>query len=458
MTGAAGAGCGRGRPPPLRWRLGALAPLLAAAGGAAAAGAPAAAGGESPLQIALRALGGQGRGAEVLSELRKLRNSRSVLQDVDALYSVTGAVEQAMREAYEGGSGATANEFHEDQNASAAPRGTEARRRPGNFHGVKSHSYYVGAISEAHPSMPLQAVQSIVASEWYHPGLTAKAVWCTRDCGAAGFPLARRLDENFAAIRREVDAFWRDPAAAAELRGVGSHTTQFDRLIAGNGTWVDVRLWRGRAFNRRLCERHFRVICAIVEASPEIWTNPWSHVLLSVLLHDSWVPFHQGHTNGQLTYHLPVRVPRAGGAAELAVVDRGGTLADDKAFRGAIFSHPEERTVTWTEGRTLVFDDSFTHAVRFRSVPVVGESAPPAADPAVSGTGKSVRSSPGPAVGAASASGRTDDARIVLLMRGWHPEMTSKEREALREFIRRGGEEDPEGYEMLPISSSAFQL
>ena len=43
-----------------------------------------------------------------------------------------------------------------------------------------------------------------------------------------------------------------------------------------------------------------------MEASPEIWTNPWSHVLLSVLEPDSWVPFHQGHSNGQLTYHVPV--------------------------------------------------------------------------------------------------------------------------------------------------------
>ena len=35
----------------------------------------------------------------------------------------------------------------------------------------------------------------------------------------------------------------------------------FDQLIKGNGSWQDLRLWRGRSFDRRLCERHFRVTC-----------------------------------------------------------------------------------------------------------------------------------------------------------------------------------------------------
>eukprot|EP00913_Durusdinium_trenchii_P024046 g22584.t1 len=186
-------------------------------------------------------------------------------------------------------------------------------------------------------------------------------------------------------------------------KGVGAHTTSFDRLIAGNGTWQDVRLWRGRAFDRQLCDRYFRVTCSLVEASPEVWTNPWSHVLISILMPNSWVPFHQGHTNGQLTYHLPVMLPEAG--AELALLERGGTLAEQ-----------ETGTVSWTLGRTLVFDDSFTHAVRYRH-----------------------------AWSEAHSSGGAP--RMLLLMRAWHPELEMKERMALREFIRRGGEEEPEGYE-----------
>lgn len=37
--------------------------------------------------------------------------------------------------------------------------------------------------------------------------------------------------------------------------------------------------------------------------------------------------------------------------------------------------------------------------------------------------------------------------RMLLLTRAWHPELDAKERSALREFIRRGGEEEPDGYE-----------
>jgi len=289
--------------------------------------------------------------------------------------------------------------------------------------------YYVNEISKKIPTLTRAAVESIVASEWYHPGLTANAVWCNGGCGDV-FSLARRLEANFEAIRHEVDAFWRHSDSARELQGVGQHTTQFDKHIAGNGTWVDVRLWRGRAFNRHLCERHFRTVCAIVEASPEVWTNPWSHVLLSVLRHDSWVPFHQGLSNGQLTYHLPVAVPSVdAGVGELAVIKRAGVLKEDVGpDTPLLFEHPEESVSRWRLGETLVLDDSFTHAVRFRA------------------SGREL-----------SAEALRNEARVVLLMRAWHPELGPEERLAVREFVRRGGEEHPEGYELLPLPASVFK-
>lgn len=401
----------------------------------------------SPLYMALGAGGSQD--TQVLKEMRKMRNSRAVLEDQERLYSVVGAVEDAMRAAYEDNNLTTicntSNGEGEAEGSCAdglevLPSGNAARR-PGNFHGVKRHAYYVGAISEAHPSLPFDSVQSIVASEWYHPGLTAKSVWCVEKCGDE-FPLAKKLDANFEAIHREIDTFWRHPDAFAELKGVGSHTTQFDKYIAGNGTWVDVRLWRGRAYNRRLCEKHFRVICGIVEASPEIWTNPWSHVLLSVLLRDSWVPFHQGHTNGQLTYHLPVMLPE-NGVAELAVVDRGGSVPDGQDARGKVMEHPEEHTVRWRKGSTLVFDDSYTHAVRFRTDSASQDSVnKPALADNVAGY----------------ADRGLGEARVLLLLRGWHPELEPEERAAIRDFVRKGGEEEPEGYDMLPIVDSVFHL
>eukprot|EP00971_Amphidinium_carterae_P242591 4816697-Amphidinium_carterae.1 len=269
--------------------------------------------------------------------LRQQRNSRRVLEDIALLYTVCDALDKALELEY----------LQTGSNDSSS-----STSRPGNFHSVKSHSFYVGAISDAHPLLPYNIVQSIVASEWYHPGLTAKALWCHEDCGLE-LPVAAKLEKHFVAIQSELQAFFSHEDAHQAFRGVGSHTTQFDRLIAGNGTWVDVRLWRGRFFNRHLCERHFRVTCSIVETMPEVWTNPWSHVLLSVLLPDSWVPFHQGHTNAQLTYHLPVLLPDAAGNsghAELAYLERPGALAEGKHD---VFSHPEEKVVRWNEGQTL---------------------------------------------------------------------------------------------------------
>lgn len=416
----------------------------------------------SALFTALAAQGGEH--VQILGELRRLRNSRAVLEDTARLFQVTEALEQAMRKAYENNNasahclkrdqgargvvakamvaqGAVVATAEGDKDCTSKKGVVRSASAPGNFHGVKSHSYYVSAISEAHPSLPYDAVQSIVASEWYHPGLTARSVWCVEGCGAQ-FPLANKLDANFEAIRDEISAFWEHPDALVSLAGVGSHTTQFDRLIAGNGTWVDVRLWRGRGFNRQLCERHFRTICSIVEASPEIWTNPWSHVLLSILLTDSWVPLHSGHTNGQLTYHLPVVLPSAG-TPELALVERGASLPDDAEHK-KMYSHPEEHVVTWKQGSTLVFDDSFTHAVRMRggSPPVEGELA---------------QSREKKSEGATTLGKLFGKSRVVLLMRGWHPELGPDERAAVRDFVRKGGEEEPEGYDMLPISPGVFQ-
>jgi hypothetical protein len=137
-----------------------------------------------------------------------------------------------------------------------------------------------------------------------------------------------------------------------------------------------------------------------------------------------------------LTFHLPIEVP-TDGVAELAYVEKGGTLPDSTDEKGKLYEHPEEIIVTWKEGHTLVLDDAFTHAVRHRT----------------NGTSASEASSAEPA-----AEKRGLGARVVLLMRGWHPELEPAEKEALRDFVRRGGEEDPEGYEMLPISPSIFYL
>merc|ERR1719265_671777 len=120
---------------------------------------------------------------------------------------------------------------------------------------------------------------------------------------------------------------------------------KLDEGIKGNGTWADVRIWRGRSYNKKLCAEHFPVTCEVVQSMPEIWTNPHSHVLLSVLLRDSWVPFHRGLTNSQITYHLPVQVPTEPGAiGQLATIEHGQHVARETK-RGQVYFHDDEVTV-----------------------------------------------------------------------------------------------------------------
>ena len=42
-------------------------------------------------------------------------------------------------------------------------------------------------------------------------------------------------------------------------------------------------------------------------------------------------------------------------------------------------------------------------------------------------------------------------ARVLLLVRHWHPEITAAERKGLGIVHRKGGETDPPGYVRLPL-------
>merc|ERR1711957_917596 len=170
---------------------------------------------------------------------------------------------------------------------------------PGNFHGMRDLKNGLRNLKKLHPEMSKATVRAIIVSEWYHAGLTAKALWCQDDCREE-FPVARLLDDNFAAIRAEVVAFLERRDSQARFSAVGTNTASADQLLAGNGSWKDVTLWRGRAFHKELCSKHFPKLCGVVTRLPEIWTSPWSHVMLSVLGPESWVPFHHGTTNAQL--------------------------------------------------------------------------------------------------------------------------------------------------------------
>ena len=63
----------------------------------------------------------------------------------------------------------------------------------------------------------------------------------------------------------------------------------FDQLIKGNDSWQDLRLWRGRSFDRRLCERHFRVTCGCSDGCGAgtrcRWVTIDYHIYIYVYIH-----------------------------------------------------------------------------------------------------------------------------------------------------------------------------
>jgi aspartate beta-hydroxylase len=158
-----------------------------------------------------------------------------------------------------------------------------------------------------------------------YPGLTAKP-WHD----ASAFPLARKLEANATAILRELRAL-RESDFVPEREP-----------IARRGRW-DVAFFyeRGRANEllRARCPQTFATI-----ESERIVRGPSGLAYLSRLSAASHVAPHRGPTNLRLRCHFGVEVPEACG---LLVGGESGT---------------------WSEGRCIVFDDSFEHEAWNRDV------------------------------------------------------------------------------------------
>lgn len=145
---------------------------------------------------------------------------------------------------------------------------------------------------------------------------------------AAGFYLARYLDRHARTIREE---------ALAILGEAGEGLSPVEEPLVGAGAWDLAVFYEGGIRNARTSTRFPRT-AAIVEAAPEeirqagvvmfSWLHPGTHI----------IP-HCGFSNARLRLHLPLRV--AEGA----------------------YMRVSDETVTWTEGRSVVFDDSFEHEV-----------------------------------------------------------------------------------------------
>ncbi len=177
-----------------------------------------------------------------------------------------------------------------------------------------------------------------------YPGLTAKPFH-----DASTFALARELEANAPALLRELRAL---------------PDTEFSperEPIARRGRW-DVAFF----FERGLANADMRARCprtsAILDAA-RIVRGPSGLAYLSRLSASSHVAPHRGPTNVRVRCHFGVDVPE----------DCGLTVGGEAQ--------------TWTEGRCIVFDDSFEHEAWNRDV----------------------------------------RDRIVLIVDLWHPDLTSEE-------------------------------
>jgi aspartyl/asparaginyl beta-hydroxylase (cupin superfamily) len=149
------------------------------------------------------------------------------------------------------------------------------------------------------------------------------------------FPWTAMLREHWQAIR--------DEAIEVALRGEASPSlatiSPDHRAIAQMNMWRSFFLW-GYSFpiedNLEQCPR----TAAIVARVPKL-----NSAFFSILAPGTHIPDHRGVTKGLITCHLGLIVPR------------GGPGDGDVRMR------VDDRILRWSEGETLVFDDTYSHEV-----------------------------------------------------------------------------------------------
>ena len=168
---------------------------------------------------------------------------------------------------------------------------------------------------------PLQRPVDLVANGSDRPVYSPDDFW-----------FVHHLQEHYPKIRAEIDAVT-DPAQQG--------FAPVEEPLLGAGRWDQVILYEAGRRQDRACAI-FPVTASVVEQIPEATTLGPGVVTLSWLEPGTHVVPHCGRTNAQLRVHLGLRVP-----------DRVTIRVGDQ-------------TLTWQEGRCIVFDDSFEHEVWHR--------------------------------------------------------------------------------------------
>jgi beta-hydroxylase len=146
-------------------------------------------------------------------------------------------------------------------------------------------------------------------------------------------PWSRELESGWREIRAELDAVLQDPKGVHPFQVVSEE----QRAITDDDRWrVFVFHVYGTPIeaNCRRCPR----TAALLARIPRL-----RNAMFSILAPGKHIAPHRGIYNGLLRFHLALKVPQP---AQSCVLEVNG----------------EQRH--WTEGRTVLFDDSFVHSVR----------------------------------------------------------------------------------------------
>ena len=195
---------------------------------------------------------------------------------------------------------------------------------------------------------------------------------------AADFPTVALLENEYAAIREEALALGEADVldytiASAPIRSLWRPWTHFRRRALPQA-WTVYPFWHMGVNTEEVTRRCSRTM-AVIATLPRLCVDyPWGDAIFSVQGPRSGLRPHCSVDNLRLRCHLGIRIPPGTG------IRVGG------------------ETRTWTEGRCLLFEDSFEHEVWNRS----------------------------------------DERRIVLIVDFWHPDLTPIEVRALTAgFMKR---------------------
>jgi beta-hydroxylase len=146
-------------------------------------------------------------------------------------------------------------------------------------------------------------------------------------------PWSRELESGWRGIRAELDAVLRDPQGVHPFHVVSEE----QRPVTDDDRW---RVFVFHVYGTPIaanCARCPRT-AALLARIPRL-----RNAMFSILAPGKHIPPHRGIYNGLLRFHLALKVPQA---AQSCVLEVNG----------------ERRH--WTEGRVVLFDDSFVHSVR----------------------------------------------------------------------------------------------